>query len=240
MNEILKENLYYFKSILHWVFWWIFSTLNIVILIIISYITPKIFWNFFVRISCRKMMYSALLFPKIKGYEIKKIPFPVIFVANHVSFFDLFISGAVLPGNPRGIELHSHFLTPIYGWFITRFGQISLEVGNKSSLKKALLQGLEILKNKERNIYISPEGTRTKDGKIGPFRNGAFYLSRKSNVPIVPVVYKGLYYRNNKNSLLIRPGFFDVIFLPPVYPDKFSSEADMKKFVKDKMDDALE
>ena len=219
MNNILNENLCYLRSILHWIFWWIISTLNIVMLIIISYITPKVSWNFFVRISCKIMMYSALLFPIVKGYDKKKIPFPVIFVANHVSFFDLFISGSVLPGYPRGIELYSHFLTPIYGWFITRFGQISLEVGNKSSLKKALLLGLNILKNKERNIYIAPEGTRTKDGKIGIFRNGAFYLSKKSKTPIVPIVYKGLFKRNNKNSYLINPGFFEVIFLPPVFPE---------------------
>ena len=185
------------------------------------------------------MMYSAFLFPIIKGYDIKKIPYPVIFVANHVSFFDLFISGSVLPGNPRGIELYSHFYTPIYGWFITRFGQISIELGNKASLRKAILTAIDILKNSERNIYVAPEGTRTKDGKIGEFRNGAFYLAMKSGRPIIPVVYKNLYEKNNKNSFSIKPGFFDVIFMNPVYPKDFASEKEMKNFIKDQMDKEL-
>jgi 1-acyl-sn-glycerol-3-phosphate acyltransferase len=239
MNKIIKENLCYLRSIIHWCVWWVITTTNIVVLIIISYVLPKAFWDFFVKISCKIMMYCALLFPIIKGYDIKKFPFPVIFVANHVSFFDLFISGSVLPGNPRGVELYSHFFTPIYGWFITRFGQISIEVGNKSSLKKALILTLKILKDKERNIYIAPEGTRTKNGEIGEFRNGAFYLSIKSGKPIIPVVYKKLFERNNKNSFLIRPGFFDVIFLPPVYPKNFQSERQMKKFIKEEMDKTL-
>ena len=239
MNKYLKENLCYLRSILQWSFWWVVTTSNIVVLIIISYFTPKIFWNLFVKISCKIMMYSAFIFPIRKGYDIKKIPFPVIFVANHVSFFDLFISGSILPGNPRGIELHSHFFTPIYGWFITRFGQISIEIGNKSSLRKALLSALKMLKNKERNIYIAPEGTRTRNGKIGEFRNGAFYLSKKSGKPIIPVVFKNLFERNNKTSFMIRSGFFEVVLLPPVYPENFTSERMMKKFVKEQMDKVL-
>ena len=58
-----------------------------------------------------------------------------------------------------------------------------------------------------------PEGHRTKNGKINTFRSGAFYLSRISGVPVVPVLYKGLYERNNRNSLMINPGSFEVIII---------------------------
>ena len=239
MNKKITNSLLYVRSIIQWSIWWVITTTNIVLLIFISFVIPEKYWNSLVKYSCKIMTFSALIFPITKGYDLKKLPFPVIYVANHVSFFDLFISGSVLPGYPRGIELYKHFFMPIYGWFIARFGQISLEAGNKASLKNALLIAQKKLKCMERNIYIAPEGTRTKNGSIGELRNIAFYLSKKSKVPIVPIVYKNLFNRNNKNSIIINPGFFEVIFLPPVYPEKFSSEFEMKKYVKDNMDKAL-
>jgi 1-acyl-sn-glycerol-3-phosphate acyltransferase len=239
MKNVFIENLNYLKSIIHWIIWWIVATSVIVLLIGASVIIPKIFWDACVKISCRIMTFTALLFPRIKGYDVKKLPFPVIFVANHVSFFDLFISGAVLPGHPRGFELYHHFNSPIYGWFIRRFGQIPIEAGNRTTLKKAITKAIKILNNKERNIYVAPEGTRTRDGKIKNVRGGAFYLSYKTGVPIVPVVYKNLFRLNNKNSFLINPGFFDAIILPPVYPDDFSGEEALKLSVKKSIENEL-
>ena len=149
--------------------------------------------------------------------------------------FDLFISGKVLPGNPRGFELKEHFSKPIYGWFITHFDQIPIDIGNRKSIRESFEKAKNILINKIRNILLMPEGTRTKNGEIRAFKSGAFYLSKKSGIPIVPVLYKGLYNRNNRNSLLIIPGTFDVIIMPPVYPDKFSSDDQMAKYVRDLM-----
>ncbi len=139
---------------MHWVLWWSLKTILILLLILISLILPKKYWDFFVKIYCNILIYFAFIIPRIKGFDINKLPFPVIFIANHVSFFDLFISGAILPGYPRGFELKSHFKLPVYGWFISRFGQIPTELGKISALKRSFLEAFEILKDKKRNIYI--------------------------------------------------------------------------------------
>jgi len=235
MKKIIIENFKYLISIIHWIFWWALNTILIILLILISLFIPKKWCDPLVKIFCTIMIYSIFIIPRKKGINIKELTYPVIFVANHVSFFDLFISGAVLPGYPRGFELKSHFYTPIYGWFISRFGQIPIEPTNTSSLRWSFLKALDILKNKERNLYVAPEGTRTINGKIEKFKSGAFYLSKKSNIPIVPVLYKKLYDRNNKNSFLLKYGFFDVIIFEPVYPDKFSSENKMAEYIRDLM-----
>ena len=55
------------------------------------------------------------------------------------------------------------------------------------------------------------------------------------NIPVIPVLFKNLFNRNNKNSILINYGFFDIIILDPVYPEKFHKEDEMAKYVLDLM-----
>jgi len=185
-------------------------------------------------------MYSTFIYPKIYYKSKNEKPFPVIYVANHVSFFDLFISGSVLDGYPRGLELKSHFDKPIYGWFITRFGEIPLDTKNKHSIKESFLSMANILKNRERCILIMPEGTRTRDGKIGKFKIGAFHLSKISGIPIVPVVFKKLYEKNNPNSFLITPGKFEVHILDKIDPNNFETDDAISTYTKEVMEKILE
>jgi 1-acyl-sn-glycerol-3-phosphate acyltransferase len=227
----MKKIYHAISSLPLWISFWLSSTVTITLLIVISLLVPKKRHNRLVKIACMIMMYSVFLFPKIKGVKKSDVPYPVIYVANHVSFFDLFISGSTLPGHPRGVEIKSHFSMPIYGWFITLFGEIPIDPSSKTSIKKSFQEAENILKNGIRSILFMPEGHRTRSGKIEKFRYGAFYLSRISRTPVVPVVYRGLFERNNALSLKIRPGSFDVIIMDPVYPEQFGSDEEMSDHV---------
>ena len=232
-----------FKFILSlpiWIIFWTNATLSIGLLIIISFFVPKKLYNPLVVLICKFLMYSLFIFPKQKGKIPKDVSFPVIYVANHVTFFDLFICGSVLSGYPRGLEMKSHFSKPIYGWFITRFGEIPLDNKNRASIRDSFLAMCDMLKNKVRNILIMPEGKRSRDGKIQAFKYGAFHLSRLSGIPIVPVVFKRLHDRNNPNSFMIKPGTFDVIIMDEVYPNNFENDDAMGNFVRDIMIKKLE
>ena len=240
MINFFKKLFLYISSLILWLIWWTIAIVIITLVVIVSVFLPKKSYNILAKILCQIFTYCVFIFPKHKGIKPKELQYPVIYVANHVSFFDLFISNSVLSGNPRGLELKEHFSKPVYGWFITRFGQIPIDIGNRSSIRESFTDAANILKDKVRNIFIMPEGSRTKNGKIGVFKSGAFYLSRKSGVPIVPVVYKGLYNINNRNSIIITPGTFDVIIMNPVYPDKFSTDDEMGKYVRDLMSKKLE
>jgi len=85
-----------------------------------------------------------------------------------------------------------------------------------------------------------PEGTRTKTGDLGKFKIGAFFISKKTNVPIVPVIYKNLYKLNNRHSLIIKPGILKVYLLDPVYPENFASEDEMAEYVRSIMQQKLD
>jgi 1-acyl-sn-glycerol-3-phosphate acyltransferase len=237
---MIKNIFIFIFSLLLWVIFWLSATVTISIFIIVSFFVPKRYYNPLVTLQCKILMYSVFLFPEHKGIDKGYVPYPAIYVANHVSFLDLFISGSVLPGNPRGVELKAHFSKPIYGWFITRFGEIPIDPTNRTSIKNSFQEAENILKNRTRSILFMPEGHRTKTGNIEKFRYGAFYLSRSSGIPIVPIVYKGLFERNNSTNILIKPGKFDVIMLDPVYPENFESDEIMSNHVRDLMIKKLE
>lgn len=223
-----------------WFYWGFNAVLIVLFCLLLSLFLPKKAFNPIMNILSRIFLFNAFIFPKISGYDPKKLPFPVIFTPNHVSFFDLFISGAVLPGYPRGLQLKKFFSIPIYGWLISRFGMIPIETGKITSIKKSFNKVIDILNNKERNFLIMPEGERTVTGKVGNFKSGAFLISKKTGVPVVPVVYKGLFEINNKVTKIIKPGSFDVIFLKPVYPDKFDNEDVMAGYVRNQIIKKLE
>lgn len=225
----------YCRSIILWGVWWLSAIVLISIAILISLITGGRGDNWIVTFVCRILTYVVLLFPGWRGVTADELPFPVIYVGNHVSFFELFICGFMLPGNPRGIELASHFIKPFYGWFLKRFGQIPLEPGSRAGVRGALRRAEKLLEERERSILIMPEGTRTKDGRLLRFRRGAFHLSFQTGVPIVPVVFKGLFRLNNRNSLIIRPGRFELYVLPPLYPESFTNADEMLRAVRELM-----
>lgn len=229
-NEIILLLKYIF-SIFLWTIWWTIAIFIGGFFLLLSLLLPKKTHNILAKILSAILTYSVFIFPRHKGLKPKELPFPVIFVPNHVSFFDLFICGTCLPGYPRGFELKKFFSLPVYGWFITRFGMIPIEPENRKSVLKAINIAGEKLSKKERNILIMPEGKRTLNGELQEFKDGAFFLSKKFNVPIVPVVFTNLFKINNRTRILIKPGFCDIYLLPPVYPMHFKTEVEMKNYV---------
>ena len=66
------------------------------------------------------------------------------------------------------------------------------------------------------SVLLFGEGTRTEDGKLQPFKRGAFHLAVRSGVPVVPLTINGTYSIVPKHSLRIRPGTVDLVLSPPI------------------------
>lgn len=112
-----------------------------------------------------------------------------IIVANHQSQEDILLIYRL--GVPfRWVSKAEIFKIPIYGWLMRLKGDIKLQRSSKSSIKKMLIDAEKALKN-GCIITIFPEGTRSKTGNLGNFKEGAFKLAQNTNVPIVPVVIHG-------------------------------------------------
>ena len=89
------------------------------------------------------------------------------------------------------------------------------------------------------HVTIFPEGTRSPDGKLLPFKKGAFFLATDTGAPIIPVIIQGTARMMHKVSLNIVPGVATVQFLPPIYPEEFPDREDLMVAVRDAMEQAL-
>ena len=83
---------------------------------------------------------------------------------------------------------------------------VPIDRKNSPKARESIKQAADLVRNrKEFSIAILPEGTRTLDGKLGPFKRGGFHLALETGLDILPIVQKGGYRIIHKGSLLIHP-----------------------------------
>ncbi len=151
----------------------------------------------------------------IEGLEYVRKDQAQIFVANHQGFFDIFALSGFLPVQIRWVAKSSLFKIPFLGWAIWASGYIPVVRGNRKKSYQAFLATIEKLKAGN-SIVIFPEGTRSVDGTIGPFKKGGPLLSIRSGAPLVPVTLLGTGSIISKGSCIIKPGRIQIIISPPI------------------------
>ena len=128
-----------------------------------------------------------------------------IFICNHVNLFDAFVIYSAIPQFVRGLELDSHFKIPAYGWMMKRFGNIPVSRGGGPSQFKKTLERVRSHIQSGISIIIFAEGTRTRDGRVGPFQKGGFVMAHQLGAPIVPMSICGSFQFNRKGSWMLYP-----------------------------------
>tara|TARA_B100001250_G_C19800248_1_gene790715 strand:- start:608 stop:1330 length:723 start_codon:yes stop_codon:yes gene_type:complete len=130
---------------------------------------------------------------------------PYFVMYNHTSFIDAFIFFSFAKGKFTGIAAQKNFNIPLFGWMAKKLNAIPIEKGNIASslgsLKHAedrLLEGY--------HICILPEGTRSLDGKLQPFKKGGFHMAINTNAPILPIGVIGGFQFKPRNRWYFIPG----------------------------------
>jgi 1-acyl-sn-glycerol-3-phosphate acyltransferase len=129
---------------------------------------------------------------RLKGTENLGRP-PYIFMGNHQSALDIYALFAALPVSFRWIAKRELFSIPIFGWALARAGHISIDRAHAREAVKAMERAASGIRAGT-NIVMFPEGTRSRDGRLLPFKRGSFSLAFKARVPVVPfaIVNSGL------------------------------------------------
>ena len=157
------------------------------------------------------------------GFDPQRTSF---FVTNHVNLFDPFALYSAIPQFFRGWELESHFKIPVYGWMMRRFGNVPVpEVRRPADLKR-LWKMTQAALDSGVSLIVFPEGGRTRDGRVGPFEDGAFRLAQQLGYPIVPVSVAGSFEFNRKGSWMLRPSKI-VVYLHDTIETKGLSKDDV-------------
>jgi 1-acyl-sn-glycerol-3-phosphate acyltransferase len=124
-----------------------------------------------------------------------------VMVSNHQSQLDILVLFHLFFPF-RWVSKSAVFNLPFIGWNMVLNGYVKLHRTDKESIK-AMLQVCEDLLKKNISVFVFPEGTRSKDGRLRPFKPGAFLLAQKTRVPILPVVVNHTKDALPKHSLTI-------------------------------------
>jgi 1-acyl-sn-glycerol-3-phosphate acyltransferase len=184
-----------------------------------------------IKAGCRAVLFFAGVRVHLHGRENFDPGRRYLLMMNHVSLLDPLVFYSRFPGFARTVEEEGHFRWPVYGWMIRRIGQIPIDRVHARKAKASLARAAEFIRaRKDFSFIVFPEGTRTLDGKLGPFKRGGFLLAGEAGLDILPIVQSGAYRIMHKGSKLLRPGRIDC-FIEPAVAAPGSSKEDLTRWM---------
>ncbi|HEY4129035.1 MAG TPA: lysophospholipid acyltransferase family protein [Gemmatimonadaceae bacterium] len=175
---------------------------------------PRSIYARSVRLWARTITFAAGVRVRVHGAERMNQPHGAVFVANHVSWFDIFALASEVPWCSFVAKAELRRI-PLFGFAAQIAGIVFLD---RENLKQAFVSyevAAEEVK-RGRTIVVCPEGTRGEDYHLRPFNKGPFVLAIASQAPIVPTIVYGAREVMPKGTFWIKAGIVDLHFLEPI------------------------
>ena len=162
-----------------------------------------------------------------------------VIVANHLSLIDILVLfGLYRPF--KWVSKASVFRVPFMGWNMTLNGYVPLTRGAADSVRRMMARCRELLAQGS-PVLLFPEGTRSVDGRLQPFKDGAFRLARDAGVPVIPVAISGTHETLPKHGMVLRNRMdARVRVLEPLDPAAFPDVASLREAARAAIARALE
>ena len=178
---------------------------------------------------CGKMIgpvVSWLIGAKIINPDSEKLNSskPAIFVSNHASALDVFIGMALCPYGGCGVGKKEILKIPFFGLAYWLAGHLLIDRGNNAKAVASMKKLSDFVKAKGLSIWIWPEGTRSLDGKLIPFKKGFVHLALATGLPVVPVIVHGAHKVWPAKTMQFYPGEVKVEVLDPIKTDDWNRE----------------
>ena len=138
-----------------------------------------------------------------------------VVTANHLSYFDIIAIYGWLGIDFRWVMKQELIKVPVLGYACKVLGHVFIDRSNSESAIDSINAARSRLKNGT-SIFFFPEGTRSSDGRIQPFKKGAFRLAQELNLPILPITMSGSQNICPARTLDVMPGTINVIIHKPI------------------------
>jgi 1-acyl-sn-glycerol-3-phosphate acyltransferase len=139
---------------------------------------------------------------------------PAIYVSNHTSTLDIFLGMWLCPMDGCGIAKREITRVPVFGALYWLSGHLLIDRANRESAIAALAATAEIVRKHGLSVWMWPEGTRSADGRLQPFKKGFAHLALATGLPIKPVVVHGAHAVWPSRSTVLAPGRVQIDVLP--------------------------
>lgn len=155
----------------------------------------------------------------LEGIDRKKA---YVFMSNHLSLIDGPLLFWLIPQSIRVILKKEVFRIPIIGQSMRHVGFVPVDRKRLKGGKRSIERASQLIKEKGFSFLIFPEGTRSRSGKIQPFKRGGFFLAFSSQAPIVPISIQGTYELMPRGSFFVKKGRVKVEFRHPLPVSDYS------------------
>jgi 1-acyl-sn-glycerol-3-phosphate acyltransferase len=159
-----------------------------------------------------------------------------VFMANHQSNYDIPVLLGCLPVQFRWLAKAELFKVPLFGRAMRAAGYISIDRADRSAAFQSLGEAAGALRRGV-SIMIFPEGTRSLDGALRPFKKGGFVMAINAGVAVVPVVIRGTFAIMPKRAWLIRPRAVTLEIGEPIASSDYTLET--KEALMERVREAL-
>jgi 1-acyl-sn-glycerol-3-phosphate acyltransferase len=147
-----------------------------------------------------------------------------VFAANHTSALDIALVFGCLPVDFRIIHKKSLYWVPVLGQYLFFSGHVGVDRKNPFKAKQSLKRAARRIHD-GMSVVVFPEGTRSKDGRVQPFKRGSFVLAQEAGVAVVPVSLIGVKALTRRGLVHAEPGPVTIRIHPPVATSGRSAEA---------------
>ncbi|PYX99069.1 MAG: 1-acyl-sn-glycerol-3-phosphate acyltransferase [Acidobacteria bacterium] len=175
---------------------------------------------------------------QIEGMERINPSETYIFMCNHVSNLDPPILIPALPRRTSVLVKKELFQVPILGRAMRMGDLVAVDRRNREAAVNSM-RAAEAVMSRGLNMTVFPEGTRSRDGRLLPFKKGPFYLAMDSGIPVVAVTILGSESLMPKGSSLIHPGTVRLVFHAQISPKQFTDNDDLISAVRSEIASAL-
>ena len=152
---------------------------------------------------------------RVEGLELVDWSRPHVLVANHQSIIDVCALFRAVPVPLRFVLKQEMARVPFVGWYARRMGMVFIERGNARSSPQRLRDAVALVRAGA-HLCAFPEGTRSRDGCVGPFKGGVLQVAIGAGVPVLPVAISGSGAVLPTSGFRVRPGTIHVRIGTPI------------------------
>jgi 1-acyl-sn-glycerol-3-phosphate acyltransferase len=179
---------------------------------------------------CKLISRTAGMKVTLHGAEHIKPGVSYVFLSSHQSYMDIAAMLGYLPAQLRIAAKKSLFKVPFMGWHLSRAGHIPIDRQSSENAVAAMRKAATYLTGGV-CVFLYPEGTRSRDGHLQPFKKGGFKLALQARAPIIPVTVIGTRQVLPVDSIIFRPGAVDMFVGEPIPTDGLT-EADLDELMQ--------
>lgn len=199
-------------------------TLLVAVLLLPSRVLRIKLCNAYGKVVGPVILWLAGATPHVTGRERIAEYRPAIYVSNHTSTLDTFVAIWLCPIGGCGIAKKEVLRIPFFGWLYLLSGHMTIDRADRAGAISVMTETAEFVRKNRLSMWLWPEGTRSKDGRLLPLKKGFFHIALATRLPIVPIVVHRAHENWKKHGFTFVPIDLNIDVLPAISTAEWKPE----------------